>query len=193
MNLGILGGTFDPPHVGHLVLASRCAAALRLDEVRFLPAYRPPHKTQRTLSAFQHRLEMVHLAIAGIRPFTVSALEESRAGLPYTADTLEALHSGRGDLLIWLLLGRDSLDDLPGWKDPERILCHSRLAVYARPGYGAPVAGKLAAQVDWIAGPQVDVSSSELREDLAAGRPVRFLVPDPVCEYIERHGLYGRV
>ena len=192
MRLGILGGSFDPPHIGHLILASRCAAALDLDEVRFLPAYRPPHKRDRVLRPFEHRLEMARLATAGVRGFTVSTLERDRGGLSYTADTLTDLHTPGDDLSIWLLLGRDSLDDLPNWRDPDRILRQCRLAVYARPGYGAPVEERLSSHIDWVGGPQVDVSSSQLREDLAAGRPVRFLVPAPVCAYIERHGLYPR-
>lgn len=192
MKLGILGGSFDPPHIGHLILASRCAAALELDEVRFLPAYRPPHKRERRLRPFEHRLEMVRLATAGADAFTVSTLERDRGGLSYTADTLSQLHDVEPGSSIWLLLGRDSLDDLPGWRDPQRILRQCRLAVYARPGYGAPVEEPLSSHVDWVPGPQVDVSSSELRADLAAGRPVRYLVPAAVCAYIERHGLYCR-
>jgi len=188
--VGILGGTFDPPHVGHLVLASRCAAALQLDQVLFIPAYRPPHKEEHALSSFPLRLEMVRAAAEGNERFAVSELEADRGGVSFTVDTLTQLTGERPEDSFWLLLGRDSLDDLPHWRNPERILELARLAVYARAGYGAPVAGSVASRVDWVTGPGVDVSSSELREDVRQGRPVRYLVAQAVAEIIERERLY---
>lgn len=190
MRLGILGGTFDPPHVGHLVLASRCAAELRLDQVLFIPAYRPPHKAERALSAFPLRLEMVRAAVFEDGRFVASDLEAERGGVSYTVDTLAQLTREHPGDSLWLLLGRDSLDDLPHWRNPERIAEMGRLAVYARPGYGAPVDGPVAARVDWVSGPGVDVSSSQLREDVRRGRSIRYLVVPAVAEIIERERLY---
>ncbi len=191
MKLGLFGGTFDPPHVGHLVLADQCGWALGLDQVAFVPAYRPPHKLDCTLTAFEIRMEMVAAAIAGNAHFSVLPLERDQGGFSYTVDTLRALHASRPDDDLWLLVGEDSLDDLPGWRDPTGIAELARLAVYRRHGANGKVSDPLRGRVDFVAGPLVDVSSTEIRQLFGQGRSVRYLVPDGVLAIMEREHLYS--
>lgn len=190
MKLGILGGTFDPPHLGHLVLADQCAAALCLDRVFFIPAFQPPHKLERELSPFEVRLEMIGLAIAGDARFSVLTLEKERGGISYAVDTLTDLHRLHEGSTFWLLLGQDSLVDLPTWKDPERIASLARLAVYRREGSAEPLPGDFRARAEFVDGPLIDVSSTQLRQRLRRGLTVRHLVPEPVLDLIRRRGLY---
>ncbi|MCK4305888.1 MAG: nicotinate-nucleotide adenylyltransferase [Candidatus Eisenbacteria sp.] len=191
MKLGILGGTFDPPHRGHLVLAERCAMVLGLDRVLFVPSFRPPHKPQRDLSPFAARVEMTRLAIADEARFQVLALEENRGGPSYTVDMLaDLLLLYRGDIL-WLLLGQDSLIDLPDWKDPQRILSLVRIAVYGRPGVTGLVPGWLRSSVTFVEGPLVDISSRELRMRVRQG-DVGGMVAGCVLDLIRREGLYAK-
>ena len=194
MKLGVLGGTFDPPHVGHLVLADQCASALDLQRVLFVPAFLPPHKLDSPLTPFDRRLRMVELAIEGDSRWVASAMERDRDTVSYTVDTLAALHAEQKPEALWLLLGEDSLADLRAWKDPERIVALCHLAVYRRERAGRDPVG---AAPDWVMaaarfveGPLIDVSSTQIRERLARGGSVRHLIPAPVLELIEREGLY---
>lgn len=191
MRLGIFGGTFDPIHWGHLVLAEEARVAASLDAILLLPAGRPPHKSGRMLTPFEHRLAMAREAVRDIPGFEVSALEGETPGPHYTFETLERLRSERpGDDLAFVL-GSDSLRDLPEWRRPERILELARLVVLPRPGFPAE-----AVEPRWrdgavlVDGVQVAVSSTLIRARLAAGDPVRFLIPHSVRAYIERHTLY---
>lgn len=191
MRTGVLGGTFDPPHLGHLVLADQCAASLALDEVLFVPAFRPPHKLDAVLTPFDLRVAMLRAAVANEPRASVLTLERDEGGISYTVRTLELLVAERPADELWLLVGEDSLDDLVHWRAPERIAELARIAVYHRRGAEGRVLPFLADRVTFIEGPLVDVSSSEIRERVAAGRSVRHLVPPAVLAIIAREGLYG--
>src|SRR5438309_2044888 len=133
--IGILGGTFDPVHLGHLIMAEQCREQGQLDQVWFIPAARPPHKQDRPLTGFVHRTEMLALAIAGMPAFRVDELEKDRPGPSYTAETLQELQGRHPDTQFALLLGSDCLPDLPMWKNPTRILELAELLVFSRPGW----------------------------------------------------------
>ena len=186
--LGVFGGTFDPPHLGHLLLAECARETLALDRVVFVPARVPPHRAPKRPSPADVRVRLLRAALYGTG-FTVSTLELSRPGPSYTVDTLEAMKT-RSDGL-WLLLGADSLLDLPSWRDPDGILAHARLAVAARPGFvPRRIPARIARRVDWLPNAPVDISSRDLRRRVAAGRSIRFLVPDRVARLVETLGLY---
>ena len=198
MSLGILGGTFDPIHHGHLIVAQAVAEQLHLDQVLFVPAGQPWMKQDQTLSPAPHRRAMVELATRSDPGFLLCALELERPGDTYTVDTLEALRAepGRDDDLFFII-GADALELFPQWKDPERILQLATLAVVPRPGYGDTAVEVVKRAVPGGAGrivlvnaPLIEVSATGIRQRVAAGLWVRHLVPDAVAEYIEGHGLY---
>ena len=200
MRLGIFGGTFDPVHIGHLLLAEYCREQCRLDQVWFLPAAEPPHKQRSDLTPAEQRIEMLELAIGGHGAFSVCKLEVERGGVSYTVDTLSELAATDPARQLFFLLGGDSLADLPRWREPARI-CHLALPVaVARPGNPPPDYDCLAAlvtperlqairahQVDM---PQIGVSSSEIRRRVAAGQSIRYQTPRAVEKYIETARLY---
>lgn len=189
--LGLFGGTFDPPHVGHLALAEQARDQLGLDRVRFVPAGNPPHKQGRVRTPVAHRVAMTRLAVRGNPAFEVSTLEARRPGFSFTVDTLRALHRRHPDTAFWLVLGADSLDDFPRWHDPGGILELAALAVAVRPGAGRRrLPRALARRVTWLDNAGLDVSSSELRRRVRSGRSIRYLVPDAVAAYVRRRGLY---
>ena len=200
--IGLFGGTFDPPHVGHLALAEWAREALSLDRVLFVPAGRPPHKGRARLSPVLHRVAMTRLAIRGNRAFAVSALEVLRDGPSFTVDTLRTLKRREPRARIFLLMGADSLAEFHTWRDPEGIVAFATLAVAGRPGSPEPglaaVRGRAAARAGlrgrppfaWLRNPGLEVSSSAIRARLSAGRTVRYLGPDAVARYIARHRLY---
>lgn len=198
---GILGGTFDPPHVGHLALAQEVCARLSLARVWFIPTGQPPHKPGRTISAGADRRAMVELAIAGNPRFGISTVELERQGPSYTVETLRLLRDEWGATArLVLILGWDMLAYLPQWRDPAGVVAGAdQIAAVHRPGVPAPegavarlaaaVPG-LAAKLQVLAGPGLDISSTELRQRVAADLPIRYLTPDAVCEYIALRGLY---
>ncbi len=205
--LGVLGGTFDPPHYGHLFLADTARVQLSLDRVLFAPAGVPPHKpvvnlpnqSQDRPSAVDHRLAMLRLALqdAGEPAFCLSRVDVDRPGPHYTVDALTMLQQKFPVAQLWFLIGADSLVDLPHWRDPARIIDMARLSVLPRPG-AQPDVDALAAAVphlrqrlDWLTGPPVALSSSALRERVRQGLPLRYLVPPPVEAYVHAHSLYG--
>lgn len=190
--IGLLGGTFDPPHWAHLVLAETAREELSLDEVWFLPAGRPPHKLSRRLTPPAVRLAMLRAAIAGNRAFRVEPLELSRPGKSFTADTLETLAGERPEVEWWLLVGGDMLADLPHWRRPRRVLELARLAVAARPGHPLAAPRGLGRRVRRLGAPPVALSSTEIRRRVAAGRSIRYLVPEAVARIIRRRGLYRK-
>ena len=199
-SLGVFGGTFDPIHVAHLAVAQEAAEVLGLERVLFVPAGRPPHKAGLAITAGEHRLAMVELAIAGNERFAVDPLELQRPGPSYTVDTLEALchpSSGGPAPELTLIISTDAFLGLATWQDPRRILELARLAVAPRDGYenvGADVMEAhvpgLADRVVFLDGPRLRLSGSELRARAAAGRTLRYLVPDAVAAYIGDHALY---
>ena len=202
-SLGVFGGTFDPVHIAHLALAEEAAEALGLERVLFVPAGSPPHKPGIDITPAADRLAMVELAIAGNDRFEASRLELDREGPSWTVDTLEALASRRvsddsaGVADLTLILSADAFMGLPSWHDPRRVLELARLAVAPRDGY--PDAGSaflavhfpdLARRAVFLDGPRIRLSASALRDRAAAGRSLRYLVPDAVAAYIGDHGLY---
>ena len=203
MKVGILGGTFDPPHIAHLALAEAAREQLSLDSVLFIPAGEPWRKSGRAVTDAIDRLAMAQVAIEGNDAFGLSDIEVRHAGPTYTADTLRALAGERLDDSFWFIVGADALADLPNWHEPERIVQHAMLAVAPRggddavPGTGgarsnvAEVPGIASERIVRFDAPRIDLSSSLIRERVRTGRSIRYLVPDRVRAYIEAHALYA--
>jgi nicotinate-nucleotide adenylyltransferase len=198
VRIGILGGTFNPPHLGHLVCAQEAYLQLRLDRVLLMPARIPPHKPVQDEPGIEHRLEMCRLAIAGDEQrFAVSDLEGRRQGTSFTVDTLEELHASQPDSELFLIVGGDVAAGFASWREPERVLALATLAVAERPGTtraaveGAltQVAGRERAR--FLDMPAIEISSTLLRDRARNGEATRYLVPEPVRDYIDRHRLYG--
>ena len=189
--LGLFGGTFDPIHVAHLVLAEQAREQLRLDRVMFMPSAVPPHKIGRSISPAKTRMEMVELAVAGFPEFVVSDMEIKRNGPSYTVDTLSALRESHPQTELFLLLGGDSLVDFPTWRSPQEILSLASLAVMERVGSPSiELDPALAGKVTNVEAPFLDVSGTDLRRRIEKGRSIRFLVPAAVEAFIEAQGLY---
>lgn len=198
--IGILGGTFDPPHLGHLLIAETARIALDLESVWFLPAGEPWLKAGQRISSSWHRREMVRRAIADNPRFALCDTELRRAGPSYTVDTLRELRATLADdCVLYFIVGSDILLQFHRWKEPERILELCRLAVIERPDGPEEPLELLAAQypaavaagaVVSLRGPQVSISASELRRQLAAGHAARYQIPDAVIDYIRCHALY---
>ena len=195
--IGIFGGTFDPVHYGHLLLAETCREQLNLDSVVFLPAGSPPHKSDSDISPASHRLEMLKLAVSGCPEFQIDERELKREGPSYTALTLQELSSEQPDSTLYFLMGADSLRDIPGWKDPQQILQLATVVAVNRPGIPLPEtaevrvwAGDLADSIQVIQTLGTDLSSSTLRNQVAANLSIRFMTPRAVGVYIEQHELY---
>jgi nicotinate-nucleotide adenylyltransferase len=197
MRLGIFGGTFDPVHYGHLLLAESCRETLSLDEVWFLPAARSPHKPRAVMADDRDRLAMVELAIAGHPAFRASPLELDRGGASYTVDTLQQLREEDARRELFLLVGADSLIDFPTWRSPERILELATVVAVNR-GRSTVETGPLVralgnaalARIRLIDMPGIDISATDIRERVAAGRSIRYLTPRSVEAYIHQHALY---
>jgi nicotinate-nucleotide adenylyltransferase len=195
MRLGLLGGTFNPPHIGHLVCASLALSALELDRVLLVPVHEPPHKAAEGDPGVDHRVELCRLAVAGDDRLDVSLVDAEVPGPSYTVDTLSRLHDRcPGDQLTFLV-GGDMALSLPTWREPAAILELAELGVAEREGVRrADIAERLAGldvgRVRFFDMPRIDVSSSLVRRLAAAGRPIRYLVPDAVADYVERVGLY---
>lgn len=192
---GILGGTFDPIHYGHLAIAEEARVALRLDRVLFVPAARQPLKVAGHVATAAQRLEMARLACAPNEAFEVLAVEVDRPGPSYTVDTLAEL-SGAGELHF--ILGADALPDLPRWRAVERIVELARIVAVGRPGFLPDLAAlardlpQLRERLIILEGPRLEISSTELRRRIAEGRPIRYQTPDAVVAYIAANGLYRK-
>jgi nicotinate-nucleotide adenylyltransferase len=199
MRLGILGGTFDPIHIGHLILAEEARYLLELDRVLLAPAADPPHKRQHGKSPAEQRVQMVALAIADNPHLALSRVDVDRPGPHYTLDMVRLLHEQYGPGAdLYFLMGLDSLADLPTWRQPLELMQACRLVAFSRPG----------ADFDWYAleealpgvrqrvillpMPQLEISGSDLRARAREGRPLRYLVLPQVEQYIEEHQLYRR-
>jgi nicotinate-nucleotide adenylyltransferase len=199
--LGVFGGTFDPIHLAHLAVAEAARDAVGLEQVLFIPAGEPPHKAGRSITAADHRLAMVRAAIDGNPAFAASRMELDRGGPSYTVDTLRDLRAsrtaaGHGDRLA-LILSAEAFVELPTWRDPEGVLALATLVVAPRDGYPEAAPDFLERQFPGVAGeavfldgPRLRLSASELRARAAAGRSLRYLVPDAVATYIGDHALY---
>jgi nicotinate-nucleotide adenylyltransferase len=195
MRLGLFGGTFDPVHVGHLILAEQCREACGLDWVWFVVAGEPPHK-RGDRTALLHRLEMVRIAIAGHSAFEASDLEGKRPGPHYSVDTLTAVRHERPGDELFFLVGADSVVDLPTWRDPAGIARLATIVVVNRPGIeeiepaALPDFGPEAKPLQLVTIPPIGIASSDLRKRLAEGKSIRYMVPRGVEAYIDANGLY---
>jgi len=189
MRLGLFGGTFDPIHLGHLILDESCREACGLDKVWFVVAGEPPRK-RGDRTAAHHRLEMARLATACHLDFEISEIETNRPGPHYSVETLEAVRRERPDDELFFLIGADSLVDLPQWREPARICALARLLVVNRPGFTPPPAPGVPEPL-FVDVPPIGIASSDIRRRLAAGQSVRYMVPKPVEAYLRAHGLYG--
>jgi nicotinate-nucleotide adenylyltransferase len=195
--IGILGGTFDPPHVGHLWLATLAADELNLSKVLFVPAANPPHKRRRAISHAADRVLMTRLAVAHDPRLDVSLVELERDGPSYTVDTLEELRRRHPDDELVLIMAADSLAQVETWREPGRLLELAVWAIGPRPGTGLPTRaeltsrfGRRASRIHLLSGPALDVSASQIRRRVAAGRAIRYLVPRAVEELILERRLY---
>lgn len=185
--VGLFGGSFDPIHHGHLIVARIAAETLGLDQLRFLPARAQPLKGGRHSADPAHRAAMVELAIADEAGFALEPIELEREGLSYTVDTLRALRAREPDLDPVLLLGMDAAAELPRWKESEAVLELARVALFARAGgpvHDIPGVWRV------IDVPALEISATEIRHRAAAGRSIRYWVPEAVADYVAAHGLY---
>ena len=194
--VGVLGGTFDPPHIGHLVIAQEALAQLGLTRVIFAPTHQPPHKPANGISPIEQRLEMVRLAIAAHREFSLSEVDVDRAGPTYTVDTMHLLHAQFPDAELYFIMGMDSLANILTWRSPDQLIQSCRLAVFNRPGFSVDLAA-LEAQLPGLRdrtvllpSPALDIAASDLQRRVRAGQSIAHLVPETVASYIAAHGLY---
>ncbi len=196
MNIGVLGGTFDPIHIGHLIVAEEARAKLNLAEVLFVPAGQPWLKTKSPISAAEHRVQMVRLAIANKPYFKLSTMEIERPGPSYTVDTIAELQ-GQLEAELFFILGWDNLAQLPQWREPSRLIKMCRLVAVPRVGYPPPLLKSLEAIIPGLSKstillntPEIDISASAIRNRVVKGLSIHHLVPEPVDEYIRQHKLY---
>lgn len=200
MRVGVFGGTFDPVHLGHLILAEQCREQAALDQVLFVPALLPPHKQQQPLTSFGQRVEMLNLAISGNPAFRVEELEKNRAGPSYTVDTLTQLRHDRPGDEFCFIVGSDSLHDMHLWYQPARILELATLLVVARADFptfsvqelknSLHLAQEFTLKYQVIEAPLITIASRDIRQRIATGRSVRYLIPRAVEAYIAEKGLY---
>lgn len=185
--IGVLGGTFDPIHLGHLAVASEVCHALELDRVLLVPALRQPFKDDDGHATPQQRLEMCRLAVANDDRLAVSDVDIARGDITYTVDTLTDLHAAHPGANFFFIAGADAIARLSEWREPQRLRTLARFVAVGRPGHDAPTPDATQLVVD---APQIGVSSTEVRRRRRTGAPVRYLVPDSVAEYIVQHSLY---
>jgi nicotinate-nucleotide adenylyltransferase len=185
--VGLLGGSFDPVHHGHLIVGRVAAETLALDELRFMPAREQPFKRGRHAAPADARAGMLELAVAGERAFRVELAELDRPAPSYTVDTLEALHAREPGTTFTLLLGADAALELGAWHRAADLPRLARVGVFARPGTPVPASPLIAAAVEV---PAVEISATEIRRRVREGRSIRYWVPDAVAEYVARHRLY---
>jgi nicotinate-nucleotide adenylyltransferase len=198
--IGLFGGTFDPVHLGHLIMAEQCREQAKLDQVWFIPAARPPHKPDGALTPFRQRVEMLELALAGHAAFRIDELEQERPGPSYTADTLDILCERHPGNAFHLIVGSDCLPDLPSWHEPAHIAERAGLLVVARPSWplwpiqelckALRLSDPAALRYQIIHAPLIEIASRDLRQRCAEGRSLRYLVPRAIECYIETHRLY---
>jgi len=193
MKLCLFGGTFDPPHVGHLVIAETIQESERFDKVVFVPASNPPHKEE-DISPIESRLEMLRLALVNNDHFDVSDIEIKRGGISYAVETIEEAKErfGIGAENLYFLIGSDSLLDFHRWKQYESILDKCRVIVAQRPGFRpSRIDPNILARIRFANIPQIEISSSQIRQKIRGGLTIRYLVPHPVIKYIQEKELYS--
>lgn len=192
MHIALFGGSFNPPHIAHLIVAEVARDQFGFDAVWWIPNATPPHKTNDQLAPASHRLAMTRAAIANHDSFSVCGIEVERPGVSYTVDTVRTLTEQHPDAQFSLLIGSDSLDTFHTWRAPDTIAELIELVVYKRPGgLGDVAAPRFANQARYVAAPMLEVSSTEVRQRCREGRSIRYMVPPPVQAHIHKHGLYG--
>ncbi len=197
MCIGVFGGTFDPIHIGHLVIAEEVRVKLGLERVVFVPARLPPHKLDHVVSLVEHRLAMVELAIASNPHFAVSKVDIDRCGPSYTVDTIKLLRDEwGGGVEIYFIMGSDSLLDILTWHNPQRLIRLCRFAVVSRPGYQVDLdelddlLPGVAARVQMLNAPELAISSTDIQRRVREGLSIKYQVPEAVEDYIYQHKLY---
>jgi nicotinate-nucleotide adenylyltransferase len=190
VRLGVMGGTFDPIHHGHLVAASEVASVFDLDEVVFVPTGRPWQKSEREVSPAEHRYLMTVIATASNPRFTVSRVDVDRPGVTYTIDTLRELHDQRPDAELFFITGADALAQILSWKDADELWSLAHFVGVTRPGHTLSDTGLPENGVSLLEVPAMAISSTDCRARVSAGEPVWYLVPDGVVQYIAKYGLY---
>lgn len=200
MRIGIFGGSFDPVHIGHLILAEHCRESANLDEVWFIPSATAPHKTEGATASDRQRMEMLEFALAGHSSFLISDVELKRGGVSYTVDTLAQIAEEQPDDELFLMIGGDSLQNFDTWRSPEKICRLATPLVVARPNSDPVNLDKLSPYVDEermdeikryaLESRLIDISSTEIRARANAGRSIRYLTPRAVEKYIESKSLY---
>ena len=200
MRIGLFGGTFDPVHHGHLIMAERCREDAKLDAVWFVPSYRPPHKTDRAVTRFESRVEMLQLAVASQPLFRIEQIEKELPPPSYTVETVAALQAKHPEHAWELIVGGDVLPDLAHWLQPQRLLSLTSLLVVPRPGTPLLSADQLAVllkmprdgvRLTTVISPPIDIASREIRTRVGRGQTIRFMLPRAVEEYIREKKLYA--
>lgn len=191
MDVGLFGGSFNPPHIAHLIVAEVVRDQFDLEEVWWIPNATPPHKPHTELVSVEHRLAMTRRVVEGNPAFHLREIEVQREGASYTVETIRALQEEHSDTEFALILGSDSLDYFSTWHRPDEIADRVPLIVYKRPGVIESVAApRFANHVHYVAAPVMEISGTEVRARCRAGRTIRYLVPEPVRAYIEAYDLY---
>ncbi|WHY84791.1 nicotinate-nucleotide adenylyltransferase [Neobacillus novalis] len=185
--VGILGGTFDPPHYGHLLIANEVLATLKLDEIWFMPNGEPPHKQKTGSVTNGQRVQMLKLAIQGNSAFKIETIELHREGLSYTVDTMKMMNAEYPDHQFFFIIGADMIEYLPKWHKIDELVKLVQFVGVERPAYS----DQTNYPILYVDVPAIDVSSSMIRERLTSGKTVRYLLPDSVIHYIEENQLYG--
>lgn len=189
MKIGILGGTFNPIHIGHLILAEEAREKLKLDKIIFVPTYYPPHKNNSDIAPAMHRYKMINLSIKGNKYFSVSDVEIKRDGKSYTIDTLKELKKKYPGDKLYFIIGSDLLKYLDDWKDLNEIIKLVNFFVATRPGYALD---KIPSQISTIPIRAVDISGFEIRKAIEKNKSFRYLVPETVFRYIKKRNLYKK-
>lgn len=193
--LGLFGGTFDPLHLGHLIMAERAAEELSLDKILFVPAQTPPHKPGRVISSADHRIEMIRLAISGNERFAFSDLDMRSAEPSYTSDLVSRVSNNNPHTELFFIAGGDSLRDFPTWHEPDTIIRYTQLAIARRPGVDITEAmlntvPELHSRIQMFDSPLIEISSTTIRDRVYQGLSIKYLVPDTVHAHIVEHSLY---
>lgn len=188
--IGIFGGSFDPPHIGHLIIAELARRALDLEIVYLVPAYRPPHKAGKHASTASDRLTMTKLSVRGNPGLRVSDIEIRRKGLSFTVDTVRTFHRKFPASELFLIIGSDSLHQFHSWKDPQAILAMATLAVYRRPRRAARKWKLSQSKLLFIEGPMMELASSDIRKRISEGKTIDYMVRENVLAFITRNRLY---
>lgn len=197
--IGVLGGTFDPPHIGHMIIAQEAMTQLNLAQVIFAPTRKPPHKLGNEITPIDHRLKMVELALNSNPRFVLSRVDVDRTGPTYTVDTLRLLRRDLGESVdLYFIMGLDSLANILTWHTPDKLIELCRLAVFNRPGYAADLDALnaqipgLRERVILLKSPALEIAASDLQQRVRAGQSIKHLVPDRVAAYIAEHRLYRK-